>query len=108
MNNLSKLLAMSKDFDIREIDIESDDFEVYPMKGYPHFYARFTKGTYYIVDSEYTELDENVSMVRDKAVDFRDKTTELRNTAFGYVVNEDYFEEIDWLIDFCELIIKAV
>ena len=33
MNNLMKLVVMSKDFDIREIDIESDDFEVYPMKG---------------------------------------------------------------------------
>lgn len=104
MNNLLKLLAMSKDFSIKEI--KNDEFEVYPLKGYPHFYAKFTNGTYYIIDSEYVELDEDVSMVRDKAVNFRDNLKKLRKTAFGYVIDEDYFNEINLLIDFCELIIK--
>ncbi len=104
MNNLLKALAMSKDFDIKHL--ENDEIEVYPMKSYPHFYARFTNGTYYIIDSEYVELNDDTCMIRNKAVEFRDKLKELRKTAFGYIISDDDYEEINSLVDFCEFIIK--
>ena len=104
MNNLLKLVVMSKDFNINHL--ENDEFEVYPMKCYPHFYARFTNGTYYIIDSEYVEINSDTSIIRKKAVEFRDKLKELRKTAFGYIISDDDFEEIDLLVNFCELIMK--
>lgn len=109
MNNLIKLVVMSKDFKIKEIGENQYRID-YENKDYSecYFNAIIKDDTYFIIyeDNDTNETNETNSVERSKAIELKSQLKNIYNTIFGYLFSDEELIRLERLIDFCELIME--
>lgn len=111
MNNLLKLLVMSKDFMVKGIGENQYrvDYISNNHVGYVNAYSAIIKDdTYYIIysDNDTNETNESNSVERQKALEIKSQLSGIYDTIINYIFDEDQYECLEKLIVFCELIVE--